>query len=193
MRLAIASLPALVLLAQSSTTIPKTWDDQALRDWATPIAALNVRPGNFSEAGLLPRADRQPAHLSRVLPRARAGWVLGEAADDRSAAPHRTRGARNAGRLDSRGTARLRGVRRAGVSRLRCRGRRVGAACGHLRRLRGESARRRHAARSAVGTDRLGASRSVSPTARRVTCARCPTGRCSTARLRTSTRVRPVD
>ena len=49
MRIAIASLPALVLLAQSSTTIPKTWDEQALRDWATPIAALNVRPGHFSE------------------------------------------------------------------------------------------------------------------------------------------------
>jgi mono/diheme cytochrome c family protein len=30
--------------------IPKTWDDKALADWATPVAGLNVRPGHFSEA-----------------------------------------------------------------------------------------------------------------------------------------------
>src|SRR5438445_651871 len=29
--------------------IPKTWDDAALADWATPVAGLNVRPGHFSE------------------------------------------------------------------------------------------------------------------------------------------------
>src|SRR5437762_852678 len=28
---------------------PKTWDDRALADWATPVAGLNVRPGHFSE------------------------------------------------------------------------------------------------------------------------------------------------
>ena len=27
---------------------PVTWDETALREWATPIAALNVRPGHFS-------------------------------------------------------------------------------------------------------------------------------------------------
>jgi mono/diheme cytochrome c family protein len=30
--------------------IPKTWDEKALADWATPVAGLNVRPGHFSEA-----------------------------------------------------------------------------------------------------------------------------------------------
>ena len=30
-------------------TIPKTWDERALADWATPVAGLNVRPGHFSE------------------------------------------------------------------------------------------------------------------------------------------------
>lgn len=35
----------LTLVAQ----VPKTWDDQALKDWATPIAGLGVRPGHFSE------------------------------------------------------------------------------------------------------------------------------------------------
>src|SRR3954463_13783408 len=29
--------------------IPKTWDEKALADWATPVAGLNVRPGHFSE------------------------------------------------------------------------------------------------------------------------------------------------
>ena len=35
------------LLAQG-TKAPVTWDEAALREWATPIAALNVRPGHFS-------------------------------------------------------------------------------------------------------------------------------------------------
>ena len=30
--------------------VPKTWDDTMLKDWATPIAGLGVRPGHFSEA-----------------------------------------------------------------------------------------------------------------------------------------------
>jgi hypothetical protein len=29
--------------------IPKTWDDAALADWATPVAGLNVRPTHISE------------------------------------------------------------------------------------------------------------------------------------------------
>lgn len=28
--------------------IPRVWDEVALRDWATPVAGLNVRPGHFS-------------------------------------------------------------------------------------------------------------------------------------------------
>jgi hypothetical protein len=36
---------ALFLSAQTSA--PKIWDDKALEDWATPIAALGVRPGHF--------------------------------------------------------------------------------------------------------------------------------------------------
>src|SRR5262245_14220428 len=42
---------AVLLLLQASTiTPPKTWDESALHEWATPIAGLNVRPGHFSEA-----------------------------------------------------------------------------------------------------------------------------------------------
>ena len=36
------------LLAQPAP--PRTWDSQALKDWATPLAATNIRPGHFSEA-----------------------------------------------------------------------------------------------------------------------------------------------
>jgi mono/diheme cytochrome c family protein len=31
-------------------TAPRIWDDQALEDWATPIAALGIRPGHFTAA-----------------------------------------------------------------------------------------------------------------------------------------------
>ena len=30
--------------------VPRTWDEVALAEWATPVAGLNVRPGHFSEA-----------------------------------------------------------------------------------------------------------------------------------------------
>jgi len=50
MRIAIAcfTLGASLIFAQGRITSPTTWDEQALRDWATPIAGLNVRPGHFS-------------------------------------------------------------------------------------------------------------------------------------------------
>ena len=41
-------LAAAVHLAGQTTEVPKTWDEEALKDWATPIAALGVRPGHFS-------------------------------------------------------------------------------------------------------------------------------------------------
>ena len=28
--------------------IPRTWDEAALKDWATPLASLNVRPTHMS-------------------------------------------------------------------------------------------------------------------------------------------------
>ena len=34
-------------LAQSAAS--RIWCDEAVKDWATPIAALGVRPGHFSE------------------------------------------------------------------------------------------------------------------------------------------------
>ena len=40
---------ALAVSAQA-TRAPRIWDDQALADWATPVAGLNVRPAHFSAA-----------------------------------------------------------------------------------------------------------------------------------------------
>ena len=37
-----------LLAAQQTAKPPVTWDEAALREWATPIAGLNVRPGHFS-------------------------------------------------------------------------------------------------------------------------------------------------
>ena len=42
----------LLLLADGLTAAdpPRIWDDEALKDWATPIAALGVRPAHFTAA-----------------------------------------------------------------------------------------------------------------------------------------------
>src|SRR5262249_15266367 len=50
-RILLASL----LFAFSATPItgsgvPRIWDQRALEDWATPIAALSVRPANYTAA-----------------------------------------------------------------------------------------------------------------------------------------------
>jgi mono/diheme cytochrome c family protein len=42
-----------VVFAQSDSSLveaPRVWNDRALRDWATPVAGLNVRPGHYSES-----------------------------------------------------------------------------------------------------------------------------------------------
>ena len=50
--ISLSLLWALTVFAQKSSWIatPKIWDDEALKDWATPIAALGVRPGHFTSA-----------------------------------------------------------------------------------------------------------------------------------------------
>jgi hypothetical protein len=51
-RLLIASclLVALLAVANTQTRAPVIWDDAALADWATPIAALQLRPGHYKPA-----------------------------------------------------------------------------------------------------------------------------------------------
>jgi len=50
-------------LAQSNA-VPRTWDEHELKDWATPVAGLNVRPGHFSQA----EYDRAPIDNLRTYP-----------------------------------------------------------------------------------------------------------------------------
>jgi hypothetical protein len=38
------------VVAAQGERVPRIWDDGALRDWSTPIAALNVRPAHYSAA-----------------------------------------------------------------------------------------------------------------------------------------------
>jgi hypothetical protein len=45
-RIAILTVFATVV-AQTHVRVPKIWDDAALKEWATPVAALGVRPGHF--------------------------------------------------------------------------------------------------------------------------------------------------
>jgi hypothetical protein len=43
-------IAATALIAQAPANVPKIWDDAALADWATPIAALKTRPGHYTSA-----------------------------------------------------------------------------------------------------------------------------------------------
>jgi hypothetical protein len=49
--LLLALLAAGLMMGQSrpsGRTIPKTWDEKSLKDWATPLAGLNARPSHIS-------------------------------------------------------------------------------------------------------------------------------------------------
>jgi len=63
MKYTLALLLAGVPLALS-VNAPRTWDEAALRDWATPVAGLNVRPGHFSQE----EYDRAPIDNLRTYP-----------------------------------------------------------------------------------------------------------------------------
>jgi hypothetical protein len=45
----VVMLSAAAAQTPERITAPRFWNDRELADWATPIAALNVRPGHFSE------------------------------------------------------------------------------------------------------------------------------------------------
>jgi hypothetical protein len=38
------------VVAQAPAEVPRIWDDTALVDWATPVAALKLRPAHYSSA-----------------------------------------------------------------------------------------------------------------------------------------------
>src|SRR5215470_7869742 len=75
MKFAVAA-SLLLLLEASTITPPRTWDESSLREWATLVAGLNVRPGHFSEEEYL----RAPVDNLRTYPvyypgREPAGYV----------------------------------------------------------------------------------------------------------------------
>lgn len=43
-------LLALSVIANTETRVPKIWDDEALADWATPLAKIQLRPAHYSSA-----------------------------------------------------------------------------------------------------------------------------------------------
>jgi hypothetical protein len=44
------ALLVLAIVARGQSQVPRIWDDAALEDWATPIAALGVRPAHYMSA-----------------------------------------------------------------------------------------------------------------------------------------------
>jgi hypothetical protein len=46
----VACVHVLAVMAAGGSGVPRIWTDEALKDWATPIAGLHVRPGHYSEA-----------------------------------------------------------------------------------------------------------------------------------------------
>jgi mono/diheme cytochrome c family protein len=50
MRSQILAAAILTITASAAAqNVPRTWDESALADWASPVAGLNVRPGHLSE------------------------------------------------------------------------------------------------------------------------------------------------
>lgn len=52
------------LAASTEPQVPRIWDDRALEDWATPVAALDIRPGHYTPADYYKR----PADNLRTYP-----------------------------------------------------------------------------------------------------------------------------
>src|SRR5215469_2276061 len=44
----VVAVPAMAQI--DAIRAPRIWDNKALEDWATPIAALGIRPGHFTSA-----------------------------------------------------------------------------------------------------------------------------------------------
>ncbi len=55
---------ALSVITDSQTRVPRIWDDKTLADWATPLAALRVRPAHYTAAEYY----AAPSHNLRTYP-----------------------------------------------------------------------------------------------------------------------------
>lgn len=58
---AFALLAALAKGQHFRPQVPKTWDESALKDWATPLAGLNARPTHMTARSVHPFLRLQPA------------------------------------------------------------------------------------------------------------------------------------
>ena len=152
MKYTLALLLAGVPLALS-VTAPRTWDEAALRDWATPVAGLNVRPGHFSQE----EYDRAPIDNLRTYPvyypgREPAGyWEMLQTVGPKPLIEPSTL---NTDEDWIRAGKRVfEEYRHPGVSRERPGGHQRRAPAGNVCKLQGEGACRRHAAGSPVDPD----------------------------------------
>ena len=60
---------------------PRIWNDKDLKEWATPVATLNIRPAYYSERDYYSaREGRMGSNVSGVLPRARTRRLLADVA-----------------------------------------------------------------------------------------------------------------
>jgi len=48
--LAVGIFASGAIAVGTQSHVPRIWDDRALDDWTTPVAALNIRPGHYSSA-----------------------------------------------------------------------------------------------------------------------------------------------
>ena len=63
--LAVALSSAFGQSGEKRIEAPRFWNDHDLSDWATPVAGLNVRPGNYSEKEYY---SAPPGELVRTYP-----------------------------------------------------------------------------------------------------------------------------
>ena len=78
----LVALACGVAFAQSPTRAPRIWSDRDLADWATPIAALNLRPAHL-DPQYQPKGWNPPGLTTRALPGHTFGLSL--APDDKGA------------------------------------------------------------------------------------------------------------
>ena len=91
---------ATISVAQAPASAPKLWDDTALADWATPIAALKVRPGHYTAAEDYAVSADNLRTYPVYLPDKRAAWILGIAQEEETRTARRRVEDSNEKRLD---------------------------------------------------------------------------------------------
>jgi hypothetical protein len=76
-RFGLTLLCGLVTLMAQPVRVPRTWDAAAVKDWATHIAALGVRPGHFTEAEYYAAPVENVRTYPVYFPGRETCWILG--------------------------------------------------------------------------------------------------------------------